>query len=49
VVLIESFRDWLFKRRNEFVEQPKQKIEIMSKPQLIIIKYSIFKRIRKGC
>lgn len=31
VVLIESFRDWLFKRRNEFVEQPKQKIEIISK------------------
>ena len=27
VVLIESFRDWVFKRREEFVEQSKQKID----------------------
>lgn len=31
VALIESFRDWLFKRREEYVELTKQKIDIISK------------------
>jgi hypothetical protein len=31
VVLIESFRNWLFKRREEFVEQSRQKIDVISK------------------
>jgi hypothetical protein len=31
VALIESFRNWLFKRREEFIEQSKQKIDTISK------------------
>jgi hypothetical protein len=31
IFLFESFRDWRFKRREEYIEQSKQKIDIISK------------------